>query len=406
MPLTDTVIKNSKPRAKSYKLSDQKGLYVQVEPTGSKLWRLKYRFGGKEKRLAFGAYPDVTLARARERQLEARRLLADGVDPGEYKKQTRRAMHSAAANTFEAVAREWYTRFSPGWADSHSDKTIGRLEKDIFPWLGSRPVSRIEAPELLETVRRIEARGALDTAHRCLGICGQVFRYAIATARARRDPSADLRGALPPPRTEHFASITEPEKVGELLRAIEGYRGSLVTRCALRLAPLVFVRPAELRHAEWSEFNFNTPEWRILGSKMKMAEDLIVPLAGQTIDVITELRPLTGRGRFLFPSDRTLERPMSNNTVNAALRRLGYPGSEITGHGFRAMARTILDEVLGFRPDLIEHQLAHKVKDPNGRAYNRTAFLEQRKEMMQRWADYLDRLREGKAAAAETKRAA
>ena len=393
MSLTDAAARNAKPREKSYKLSDSNGLYLQVEPNGSKLWRLKYRFNEKEKRLAFGVYPEVTLAQAREHQLEARRLLSSGVDPGEYKKQTKRAAIIAGANTFEAVAREWFLKFSSIWATSHSSKVLLRLENDIFPWLGSRPIASIEADELLAAIRRTEARGALETAHRCLGYCGQIFRYAIATGRAKRNPAADLRGALPPVKSTHLASITNPDGVGGLLRAIDGYQGSLVTRCALKLAPLTFVRPGELRKAEWADFDLIVAEWRIPGDRMKMGRDLIVPLSRQAMDVVHELQPLTGHGLYLFPGVQRAARPMSENTVNAALRRLGFTGDEMTGHGFRAMARTILDEVLGYRVEWIEHQLAHEVRDHNGRAYNRTAFLQGRKEMMQGWADYLDGLR-------------
>jgi integrase len=406
MSLSDTTVRNAKARDKTYKLSDAKGLYLQVEPNGSKLWRLKYRFVGKEKKLSLGAYPEVTLAQARDRQLDARRLLANDVDPGEHKKQTKRAAKLAAVNTFEAVAREWFAKFKPTWAESHSSKVILRLENDLFPWLGSKPVASIEADELLETVRRVEARGTLDTAHRCLGYCGQIFRYAIATARAKRNPASDLRGALPPAKGGHLASIVDPDGVGELLRAMEGYQGGFVTRCALRLAPLTFVRPGELRTAEWAHIDLDIAEWRIPAERMKMREDLIVPLSRQAMDIVRELHPRTGQGRYLFPSEYNRSRSMSENTVNAALRRLGYSNDEITGHGFRAMARTLLDEELGYRVEWIEHQLAHEVKDPNGRAYNRTAFLAGRKEMMQGWADYLDRLREGKAAVSETKKAA
>jgi len=393
MPLSDTAVRSAKPREKAYKLSDEKGLYLQVDPNGSKFWRLKYRFADKERKLCFGCYPEVTLAKAREHQFEARRLLADGIDPGEQKKQAKRSAKIAAASSFEAIAREWFLKFSWRWAESHSSKVLLRMENDLFPWMRSRPVSAIEADELLETLRRIEARGALDSAHRCLGYCSQIFRYAIATGRARRNPAADLRGALPPAKGGHFASITNPKGVGELLRAIDGYEGTLRTRCALRLAPLTFVRPGELRQAQWAHFNLSAAEWRIPAEFMKMAEDLIVPLSRQAIEVVNELRPSTGGGRYLFHCERTTSRPMSENTINGALRRLGFSGNEMTGHGFRAMARTILDEVLGYRVEWIEHQLAHAVTDPNGRAYNRTAFMAGRREMMQGWADYLDRLR-------------
>jgi integrase len=409
MPLTDTAVRNAKSREKPYKLSDEKGLYVQVNPNGSKLWHLKYRFAGKEKRLAFGAYPEVTLAMAREQQLAARQLLKKDVDPSEHKKQAKRAAAVAAANSFEAVAREWFAKFSPKWAESHSSKVLLRLNNDLIPWLGARPISAIEADELLEVIRRVEVRGALDSAHRCLGTSSQIFRYAIATSRAKRNPAADLRGALPPVQDNHLPSITDPAKVGELLRAIDKYKGNFATCCALRLAPLLFLRPINLRKAEWQYVNLNAAEMRIPGVLLKMREDLVVPLARQAVAILQELHPLTGKGRFLFPCEGKLARPMSENAINGALRRLGYAtDEEMTGHGFRAMARTILDEVLGYRVEWIEMQLAHAVKDPNGRAYNRTAFLAARKEMMQGWADYLDALREGKAAASamETKQAA
>lgn len=394
MSLTDTGVRSAKPRQKRYKVSDGRGLYLLIEANGSKLWRFKYRFAGKEKKLALGAYPEVTLAMARDRHIDARRMLANGIDPAEYRKQSRRSAKVAAANTFEAIAREWIAKFTPIWAPTHTDKIVLRLENEVFPWVGRRPISAIEADELLEVIRRVEARGALETARRCLSYCSQVFRYAIATAgRARRNPAADLRGALPYAKVTHFASITEPKGVGELMRAIDGYEGNFITRCALRLAPLVFVRPAVLREAQWEHFDLEAAEWRVPRELMKMDEDLIVPLSRQALAILNVLKPRTGHGRYLFPSERSIRRAMSNNTINAALRRLGYSTDEMTGHGFRAMARTILDEVLNVRVDWIEHQLAHRVRDTNGRAYNRTAFLEGRRQMMQRWADYLDELR-------------
>lgn len=406
MPLSDLAIRNAKAREKAYKLGDGRGLYLLVEPNGSKLWRLKYRFAQRDRKLSLGAYPEVPLGLARERQLEARRLIDRGVDPLEQKKQDKRAARLASDNSFEAVGREWYFKFSATWAASHSSKVLLRLENNLYPWLGSRPISGLEADEILETLRRIEARGALETAHRCLAYCGQIFRYAIATGRARRNPAADLRGSLPPARGKHLASITNPEGIAELLRAMHGYHGSERTRCALRLAPLTFVRPGELRRAEWSEVDFPAAEWRISGDKMKMQQDHLIPLSRQALEILRELHALTGGSRYLFHCERTKARPMSENTVNAALRRLGYTGDEMTGHGFRAMARTVLDEVLGYRVEWIEHQLAHAVKDPNGRAYNRTAFLAGRKEMMQGWADYLDRLRSRTPVATMTSQAA
>ena len=391
MPLSDLSVRRAKPAEKPYKIADERGLYLLVAPTGGKLWRFKYRFGGKEKLLALGAYPDVSLADARDRRDEARKLIASEIDPSEYRKATKARRSAAAADTFEAIAREWYAKFAPTWVASHGERIIRRLERDVFPWIGGKPIAEIAAPELLGTVRRIEDRGALETAHRALQNCGQVFRYAAATGRAARDPSGDLRGALPPVKATNFAAVTDPAKVGPLLRDLDGYAGTLPVRCALQLAPLVFVRPGELRQAQWTDFDLNAAEWRYHVTKTDT--DHIVPLSRQAVAILCEIHPLTGSGRYVFPSARTAERPMSDNALNAALRRLGIDKGELSTHGFRAMARTILDEVLGFRPDLIEHQLAHAVKDPNGRAYNRTAHLPERRRMMQAWADYLDALK-------------
>jgi integrase len=409
MALTETAARNAKAAEKPYKLFDAKGLYLLVNPSGSKLWCMKYRFNDSEKKLSFGTYPEVTLAAARDKQVEARRLLIDReIDPGEHKRQTKRAAKVAAANSFEAVAREWFAKFSSKWAESHSSKVLLRLNNDLIPWLGSRPISSIEADELLVTIRRVEARGALDTAHRCLGTSSQIFRYAIATSRAKRNPAADLRGALPPiPDDNHFPSITDPIKVGELLRAIDGYKGNFKTCSALRLAPLVFLRPVNLRKLLWEHVNLVTAEIRLPGKLLKMREDLIVPLARQAVDILQELHPLTHATGFVFPGEGKKGRSMSENTVNGALRSLGYSTEEeMTGHGFRAMARTILDEVLGFRVEWIDMQLAHKVKDPNGRAYNRTSFLAGRRQMMQTWADYLDGLRTKKSTEEDAAKAA
>ncbi|BAZ94070.1 integrase [Thiohalobacter thiocyanaticus] len=395
MPLTDTAIRNAKAGDKARKLFDGGGLYLEVAPSGGKWWRLKYRYGGKEKRLSLGVYPDVSLKDARDRRDEARKLLANDIDPSENRKATKAAKVERAANSFEAVAREWYAKHSPNWSANHGDRIIRRLERDIFPWLGGKPVADITAPQLLEVIRRIEQRGALETAHRALGNCGQVFRYAVATGRAERDPTGDLRGALPPVKGTHFASVTEPKKVAEVLRALDGYEGTLPVRCALRLAPLVFVRPGELRHAEWADIDLDAAEWRYTVKKTNTPH--IVPLSRQAMDILRELHPLTGNGRYVFPSARNPrgDKPMSDNAILAAMRRMGISKEEMSGHGFRAMARTILDEVLGFRPDFIEHQLAHAVRDPNGRAYNRTAHLRERRKMMQKWADYLDKLKAG-----------
>jgi len=394
MALTELEVKSAKPEAKARKLADGLGMYLLIQPTGSKLWRLKYRFGGTEKVLALGQYPQIGLKDARAARDEARKLLANGADPGQVKKAQKVAQ--SGADTFEAIAREWHAKHVPTWSASNAAKIMRRLEVDVFPWVGSRPINTLTAPDLLTMLRRIEDRGALETAHRALSNTGMIFRYAVATGRTDRNPAADLRGALPPTKPTHFGAITEPAQAAGLLRAIDGYAGSLVTRAALRLAPLIFVRPGELRAAQWEDFDLEAGEWRYIVSKTNTPH--IVPLSKQALAILRELHPLTGGGRYLFPGERTRDRPISENTVNAALRRMGFEGKDMTGHGFRAMARTILDEVLGFRPDFIEHQLAHAVKDPNGRAYNRTAHLPERRKMMQAWADYLDKLKEGKGA--------
>ncbi len=393
MALTNTQCKNAKKTHKPYKLSDEKGLFLLVTAAGGKLWRLKYRVNSKEKLLSFGAYPDVPLARAREKRDEARRLLADGIDPSENRKIQKAAKTERSANSFEVVAREWFAKFKPGWAPSHSEKIIKRLENDVFPWLGGRPIAEITAPELLTCLRRIEGRGALDTAHRAHQNCGQVFRYAVQTGRTVRDPSIDLRGALPPARREHYASITEPPAVAALLRAIDGFRGTFIVQCALRLSPLFFVRPGELRKAKWKEFDLDKGEWSYLVTKTKT--DHLVPLATQAVTILHELHALTGHLEHVFPGRDPLK-SMSGAAINAALRRMGYDTkTEITGHGFRAMARTILHQEIGIPPEIIEHQLAHRVPDSLGTAYNRTKFIKERRKMMQQWADYLDKLKAG-----------
>lgn len=393
MALSDVTVRNAKPGAKPARMFDGGGLYLEVAPTGGKLWRFKYRFGGKEKLLALGKYPDVSLKDARERRDEARRLLANEVDPSENRKQQKAAKIERSANSFEVVAREWIAKNTPTWAASHTSKIIRRLEMYVYPWLGGKPIADITAPDLLAIARRIEAKGAIETAHRALQNCGQVFRYAVATGRAERDPTGDLRGALQSVTSKHMAAVTEPNKVAELLRTFDTYQGTLTVRCALQLAPLVFVRPGELRTAEWKDIDLDAAEWRYIASKKGNAH--IVPLSQQAVAILREIQALTGEGRYVFPSARSNERPMSDNAILAAMRRLGIAKDEMSGHGFRAMARTILDEVLGFRPDLIEHQLAHAVRDPNGRAYNRTAHLPERRKMMQAWADYLDKLKAG-----------
>ena len=391
MRLTDTAVRKAKPTDKTQRLFDGGGLYLEITPAGGKRWRQKYRFAGKEKLLAHGTYPDVSLAEARERREKARKLLANGVDPGQHRQAEKAAGAERAGNSFEVVAREWLTKRD--WVPNYTAKVTAWLENDVFPYIGGRPVAELTAPEFLRVGRRIEDRGAIESAHRVLQNCGQVMRYAIATGRADRNPVADLKGALAPTPEKHHAAIVDPEGIGALLRAIDGYKGSHVTRCALQLAPLLFVRPGELRQAEWTEIDLEAAEWNIPASKMKMRQPHLVPLSRQAIAILEELQPLTSRSQYVFPGGRSSKRPMSENALTAALRRMGYEQGTMTVHGFRAMARTILDEVLHYRPDYIEHQLAHAVKDPNGRAYNRTSHLPERRKMMQAWADYLDRRR-------------
>lgn len=393
MPLTNTTIRNAKPAEKPIRLYDEKGLYMEIAPSGGRWWRFKYRFDGKEKRLSLGVYPDISLKAARERRDEARQLVANGIDPSARRKAQEMARQNNAANSFMALALEWHKIRSAKWAPSHGKKILRRLELDIFPWLGSKPISEITAPDLLAVLRRIEEKGAIETAHRALQSCGQIFRYAVATGRAERDPSGDLRGALTSIRPIHFPAITEPKAVGELLRAIDAYQGTPVVSAALKLAPMVFVRPGELRTAKWENIDLMAAEWSFTTSKT--ATQHIVPLSRQAIEILQNLQPITGRSDYVFPSARSNDRPMSDNAILAALRRLEIPKEEMTGHGFRAMARTILDEVLGIAPHIIEHQLAHAVRDPLGRAYNRTSHMPDRKRMMQLWADYLDGLKQG-----------
>ena len=393
-PLSEIKVRTAKPREKSYKLFDGRGLFLFVTPSGGKLWHFKYRFDNKEKKLTLGSYPEISLSNARIRREEARRQLANGIDPGAARKAQKQA-ETEEKETFEVIAREWHEKFTPNWTPGHATTIMSRLKRDLFPWIGNRPMMDIKAPELLTVLRRVESRGALESAHRIRTIAGQVFRYAVATGRAERDPAADLRGALPQPTKKHLAAITDPKEVAPLLRAIDGYQGHYVVMCALRLAPLLFVRPGELRHAEWGEIDLDEGIWCIPAHKMKMKQAHIVPLCRQALEILKELKQLTSNSPYVFPSERSLERPMSDNALLAALRRMGYDKDTMTPHGFRAMARTILDEVLNVRADFIEHQLAHAVRDPNGRAYNRTMYLKERKRMMQTWADYLDGLKAG-----------
>jgi len=394
VPLTDMKVQKSKPQNKPVTLFDGGGLFLLVTPSGGKLWRFKYRYDGKQKLLALGAYPEVSLADARHKREDARKLLASNNDPGAVRKAKKQA-NTQKSETFETIAREWFKKFSQRWKETHSSRIIRSLERDVFPWIGTQPIAEIKAPELLAVLRRVETRGTLDTVHRIRTICGQIFRYAVASGRAERDPSGDLKGAIPPPQEGHMAAIIEPAKVGELLRAIDGYQGSVAVQCALKLAPLVFVRPGELRNMEWVEIDFENAQWNIPSAKMKMKEPHIVPLPTQALALLTAVKSLTSASRYVFPSGRSFDRPMSNNAILAALRRMGYTKDEMSGHGFRAMARTILDEVLQVRTDYIEAQLAHRVRDPLGRSYNRTHHLNERRKMMQTWADYLDGLKAG-----------
>ena len=392
-PLSDTKIRAIKRAEKPQKFFDGGGLFLFVTPTGGKLWRLKYRFGGMEKLSSLGAYPQISLAEARQKRDQALAMIANGVDPGETKK-AQKAAGTEETETFEVIAREWHTKFSPSWATSHGGKIFRRLELYVFPWLGNKPIKLITAPELLTVLRRIEAKGVLETAHRTQQNCGQVFRYAIATGRAERDPSNDLRGALPPASGKHMATMTNPKEIAGLLRAIDDYRGGIVTRCALQLAPLVFVRPGELRHAEWCEIDFDAAEWRIPAEKMKAGTIHIVPLSRQVLDILREIHPLTGHGRYVFPSPRTGSRPMSSNAILAALRRMGFAKDEMSGHGFRSMASTLLNEQ-GWNRDAIERQLAHAERNSVRAAYNYAEFMPERKKMMQAWADYLEGIKAG-----------
>jgi integrase len=412
----DTTIKAIKPGDERKRLNDGGGLYLLLFVMGgSHGWRLDYSLGGRRKTLSLGTYPDTGLGLARKKADEARKLVAEGTDPSEVrqaakvKDQTEREAEQRAdaglppVGSFEAVARAWLaTVHAAKVSEGHADRTRIRLEQDVFPWLGRKPLASIRAPELLECLRRVEARGAIETAHRVKQACGQVFRFGIAEGHCERDWAADLTDALTPVNVNHRAAIIDPKRAGELLRAIEDYRGMPTTRAALKLAPLVFVRPGELRKAEWAEFDLDEAVWKIPAERMKRSKDgkangvpHVVPLARQAVTLLCELQPLTGHGRYLFPSPRTGERPMSDNAVLSALRRMGFPKDEMTGHGFRAMARTMLAERLHVDEAVIEAQLAHAVKDSLGRAYNRTEFLAQRRDMLQLWADHLDKLRVG-----------
>lgn len=392
MALNDTAIRNAKPKEKNYKLSDGGGLYLEISTSGGKWWRYKYRFNEKEKRISLGTYPDTSLSEAREKHRDARKLLANSIDPSEHRKASKEESINNSINTFETVARDWLKSHMKGKAKSHDDKVSRRFELYLFPWIGSKPISNISAPQVLECIKRIAKLNKLDTAHRTLQAAGQVFRYAVQNGYTIRDVTADLKGALPSTNVKHMPAFTNPKDIAGLLRAIDCFSGSLTVHCALKLAPLVFVRPSELRQAKWKDINLETGEWRFMVSKTNT--DHLVPLSTQSIQILKELFAISGKGEYVFQGGHSSLRPMSEAAVNAALKRMGFDTqSEITGHGFRAMARTALHERLNFDPHIIEHQLAHTVPDNLGSAYNRTKFIDQRKIMMQVWADYLDEIK-------------
>jgi integrase len=393
--LSAVAVKDAKPKIKQYALFDGDGLFLLVTPSGGKLWRMKYRINGKEKYLAFGAYPEISLADARERRGDARKSVAHGVDPAEIRKAQKASKENAAADSFEVVAREWHSSHvkAKTWVTSHAEHKLARLEKDLFAWIGQRPISEIETPELLAQLQRVVDRGALDAAHRLRFDCQKIFAYAIATGRAKCNPARDLVGILAPVKNNHYPAPTDPKILGPMLIDMDNYVGSYIVRAALRLTPLLMLRPGELRMAEWAEFDLPAALWNIPGPRMKMKEPIIVPLSRQSLKIIKELQPLTCYSKYVFPSPRTGKRCICDGAVNAALKRMGYTKEQIVAHGFRATAKTMQDEVLGIPKDWTEHQLSHAVIDANGRAYNRTTYLPQRIKMMQDWADYLDSLK-------------
>lgn len=396
MSLNDTALRAAKPRSAPYKLTDSAGLYLLIRPSGSKLWRLDYAFLGKRNTLALGSYPMIGLAEARRERDKAKELIARNTDPSTQRKLDRIAAQAAASNTFELIAEEWLAHVE---LEGHAASTMTRNRRCLklaYPAIGRLPVSEIKAQELLVALRKVEARSHYETTSRMRSLCGRVFRYAIATGRAERDPSRDLDGALITPKVRHRAAIVEPKAIGALLRAIDGYDGHPVTKSALQIAPLVFVRPGELRHGEWREFDLAAAIWKIPAEKMKMKTPHLVPLSRQGLAILTELRESTGNGKYLFPSIRSASRPMSENTINAALRRLGYAQEEITGHGFRSMASTLLNELGQWRADVIERQLAHQERNKVRAAYNHAQYLPERTAMMQAWADYLDSLKQAR----------
>lgn len=400
--LTSKELENAKPGATTRRLSDGGGLYLEISPNGSRYWRMAYRFGGKQKTLALGVYPKIKAPEARKAAQQAKEHLAADRDPGLIKKALKGG--ACAENTFQAVAEEWIEKFKHMWTESHLKNVSGRLQRDLYPWIGNRPVGEITAPELLQVLRKIEMRGHIESAHRASTNAGQVFMYAIATGRAERNPAADLKGAIPPAAVKHMSSITDPLQVGELLRAFDRYHGSPLTKCALQLAAHVFLRSGEIRLAEWTEIDLEKAEWRIPVSRMKGKKRdkeanptgyHFVPLAKQVLLILGEIHALSGQGKYLFPGLRSSTRPMSDATLTNALRRMGYSPEELHVHGLRATARTLIRQELGFDEEPIERQLGHAVKGPLGAAYNRANFVAERKKMMQAWADYLDKLKAG-----------
>ncbi len=394
MKLTATAIKNASPKEKQYKLVDGGGLYLIISASGKKYWRYNYRFAKKQKTLALGVYPSVSLKEVRSLHQEAKKQLADGIDPSHKRKLDKITANQQAQDSFQAIASEWLSKQKVKWSDSHYSNVTSRLENHIYPWLGSRPLIEITAPELLAVLRRMESKSIHHTALKTKQYCGQIFRYGIVTGRCERDPSADLQGALTTYKPTSFAAITDPKEIGGLLRSIGDYSGDFVTRQALKLAPLVFVRPTEIRHAEWSEIDLNNELWVIPAEKMKMRTEHIVPLSKQAIEILKETKELTSNGKYVFPSIRSRSRAMSENTLNGALRRMGYTKQEMTAHGFRAMASTSLNS-LGYKSDVIERQLAHAEKNKVRAAYNRAEYMPERTAMMQEWSDYLDSLKFG-----------
>lgn len=403
MTLRDTACRNAKPQEKPYRLYDEQGLYLEVQPSGSRYWRWKYRFQGKEKRLALGVYPSVGLMDARRKRDAARELLAQGHDPSVQKRMAKLISHLDHQHTFQSVAQQWLAVREQSWAPEYTRTVRQRLELNAYPWLGKLPITAISTPMLVDNLQRMTKRGAAETARRVAQIYKQIFDFANAAGITQPNQIGNLSRTLPAKRVKHFAAVTDAESLGQLLRAMDSYSGTFPVCCALRLAPMLFCRPGELRNMEWSELDLAAGDWVIPGRKLKGTTvkkadrlDHLVPLSRQAVSILRELYPLTGRRRFVFPSGRGGDRPISNNAVLSALRRLGISSEETSGHGFRATARTLGAEVLGFRPDLLEHQLGHNVKNPLGRAYDRTTYLRERRDLMQKWSDFLDQLKSSK----------